>query len=283
MKKLLSQKIISSICLMLTVFAVSTSLLAADYDIPSNVKHVTIDTLSEDSFLLTAPVDYSVTTGETFDTSKYLYWRRDLYSSKKDGTYSSTYYKIYLQEGYDSFIVCNYYSEYVDTLDEIGVYLLYYNSVTNEFSNTLHGYSLSYGEFKKVGAGGNAGSSTFYIQSNCKIYYSTTSYFLNGNSVSSIEPGTLIVDFEEEHSKKIVYEITYDENNKKAQINASIKNASEGDTLYYSTLGFKLNGKLLNPHEISQNDISYIPVSENGLIHLQALDAERQYYRYGWY
>lgn len=181
---------------MLTVFAVSTSVLAADYDIPSNVKHVTIDTLSEDSILLTAPVDYSVTTGETFDTSKYLYWRRDLYSSKNDGTYSSTYYKIYLQEGYDSFIVCNYDSEYIYTLDKIGVYLLYYNSVTNEFSNTLHGYSLSYGEFRKVGAGGNSGSSTFYSQSNCKIYYSTTSYYLNGNSVSSIEPGTLIFDFE---------------------------------------------------------------------------------------
>ena len=275
MIKLLSKKIIASICLVLTVFAVSTSVLATDYELPSNVKHVTIDTLSADSTLLTAPTDYSVSSGKTIDTSKYLYWRRDMYSWKKDGTYTSHIYKLYMLDGYDSFIICNYSSEYAYTSDNIGVYLLYYNSTTGEYSDNLYGYQLSYSEFKSVCAGGNAGASTFYTNSNCKIYYSTTSYYVNGSPVSSIEPGTLIADFEEQYIPKIIYEITYDENNKTAQINASIKNASEGDKLYYSTLGFKLNGKLLNPHKISQSNISYIPVSENGLIHLQALDAER--------
>lgn len=83
--------------------------------------------------------------------------------------------------------------------------------------------------------------------------------------------------------KKIVYEVTYDEDNTKAKINASIKNSTEGDKLYYSTLGYKLDGKLLSPIEIAQDSISFIPVSKNGLIHLQALDSERQYYRYSWY
>lgn len=275
MKKLLSKKIIASICLVLTVFSVSTSVLATDYELPSNVKHVTIDTLSADSTLLTAPTDYSSSFGETFDTSKYLYWRRVNYSRKNDGTYDSSYYKLYMLDGYDSFIICNYSGEYVYTSDNIGVYLLYYNSTTGEYNANLYGYQLSYGELKIINASGSAGASTFYTNSNCKIYYSTTSYFVNGNIVSSIEPGTLIIDFEEQYTPKIIYEITYDENNKTAQINASIKNASEGDKLYYSTLGFKLNGKLLNPHEITQSNISYIPVSENGLIHLQALDAER--------
>lgn len=276
MKKLLSKKIVACICLVLTVFAVSTSVLATDYELPSTIKHVTIDTLSDDydfSDIADGPSSDVYFGGINFDYSKFL-----IYVNRIGLSY------IYLPDGYDSFIVLNTYSKYAPTDDKYEVVTLAYNSVTNTFSDDLYGYTLENGNWKSYGYSAISYDTVYYTNSNCKLYYSTSDYYTStGYVVSSIEPGTLIADFEEEYSKKIVYEITYDENNKKAQINASIKNASEGDTLYYSTLGFKLNGKLLNPHEISQNDISYIPVSENGLIHLQALDVERQHCRYGWY
>lgn len=75
--------------------------------------------------------------------------------------------------------------------------------------------------------------------------------------------------------KKIVYEITYDENNKTARVSASIKNGVAGDRLYYSTLGLRVNGKLMNPIEIQQSELTAIKVTKNDLIHFQALDSER--------
>ena len=100
-----------------------------------------------------------------------------------------------------------------------------------------------------------------------------------------LSDGTLVYDYEEIYqettAKKIVYEITYDENNKTAQVSASIKNGVAGDKLYYSTLGLRVNGKLMNPIEI-QSELTAIKVTKNDLIHFQALDSERQYYRYCW-
>ena len=72
-----------------------------------------------------------------------------------------------------------------------------------------------------------------------------------------------------------MYEITYDENNKTAQVSASIKNGVAGDKLYYSTLGLRVNGKLMNPIEIQQSELTAIKVTKNDLIHFQALDPER--------
>lgn len=145
----------------------------------------------------------------------------------------------------------------------------------------INGNQISFTDYVKVDryTGHNIVEWSYYeVESSDSISIFSRYYTVSELSAYDKDTGELL--HEGSHTKdltekKIVYEITYDEDNKKAQISASIKNASEGDTLYYSTLGFKLNGKLLNPHEIAQNDISYIPVSENGLIHLQALDAER--------
>ena len=94
-----------------------------------------------------------------------------------------------------------------------------------------------------------------------------------------LSDGTLVYNYEEIYqetiAKKIVYEITYDENNKTAQVSASIKNGVAGDKLYYSTLGLRVNGKLVNPIEIQQSELTSIKVTKNDLIHFQALDPVR--------
>lgn len=252
MKKLLSKKIVACICLVLTVFAVSTSVLATDdisecWGSATHSRDVVIAKYRE----LGGDLDVenmayvSISRFNTF--SGYFIINKDVVTIKK----------VSFGNGYSGNYFFNSNNEKI-TSDVLEVFCSH--------PSTTHSWKI------------------YDIVSNKS--YLETDEFGCGNISYYDESGSVIVEGSYTLSnteKKIVYEITYDEDNKKAQINASIKNASEGDTLYYSTLGFKLNGKLLNPHEIAQNDISYIPVSENGLIHLQALDAERQYYRYSWY
>lgn len=265
MKKLLSKKIVACICLVLTVFAVSTSVLATT----------------------------SVAVWEVSETTNSLYLRENVETqySVLDGPFSdeiSTYQMYSAVNGYANYFV------FVKCLNGATVsHLQLYNTgygIVYKLVD-IYGNFLEDDDYRAVSifhsSSYNGWGLTSYTSSGdyskliCyQTFYNNTELTILDLDGSVLFEGSYTKDITE---KKIIYEITYDEDNKKAQINASIKNAAEGDTLYYSTLGFKLNGKLLNPHEIVQNDISYIPVSENGLIHLQALDAERQYYRYSWY
>lgn len=266
-------KIISSVFIMLTIVLVSSSLFAKigtevvvynDFEITINYDDSSIlikDTTLNKSQVLNMSDDISRFSNYTilyndYNNSNNINWRN---------TFTFYFYDSYYWSNYDSS------TSYFNSNDYIAGYVYY--SLYKIPANTYEWFVSS-----ASGSTSAFGSSTINLYDN-EFLVSSSNTLSDGYSYPIATTQTLTNPFTGETiigvNKSIIYEVNYSEDNKTAILSAEIKNSAEGDKLYYSTLGYSLTGKLMNPIELNQSQATAITLSRNTMIHLQALDSER--------
>lgn len=252
-------KIISSVFVMLTIFMVSTSVFATElseqysnyYTLGGSLNSLGIDVNAVKTELCT-----------------------------KDGLNEEDYYICVYKLNLTNIATGEHYVFFLKSKTSTTNTSFRYSSSNNfyflegGFYNYYAIYKISTSKWNYFTSTGNAGYTSF--KSFPITIYSETQTDLYYNDGSKL---TKIYDWQEVYAdnteKKIIYEVNYSEDNKTAVLSAEIKNTSYGDKLYYSLLGYKLNGKLMNPIELSQSQATVITLNKNTVIHLQALDSER--------
>jgi len=241
-------KVISSVFIMLTIVLVSTSVFATELSEQySNIYTLGGSITAQGIPLHDTPSTPVSVNGVTADLTTY----KQIYLSN-----NGFYYCIYIKPDDTSS------NPYIDKGLHFYIYdndtMIFYQNNGKNWTGPLssgNSFFISYADFKKA-----------------YIYSETTTDIYNTS-------GTLIYDWEDVYNdsfgKRIVYQVNYSEDNKTAILSAEIKNCAEGDKLYYSLLGFRFNGKLMNPIELNQSQATAITLSRNTMIHLQALDSER--------
>ncbi|MBR5227688.1 MAG: hypothetical protein IKV94_03530 [Clostridia bacterium] len=246
-----SVKFISSMFIMLTILMVSTSVFA--------FSSFEVDESGIEGFTKEGIKEFLVSEGY----SQYANGNYILFSTcNQFGAQSHT--AVVVREDYADKI------SYIKENDTSSNCMVFYDS-NNSF---LKPYKISiyYSDGVYSSAFGEGSSANFYISDLTYFHYSD--YDIYNKS------GEIVYDTVSQKAKKIIYEINYAEDKKTATLHAEIKNTSEGDKLYYSTLGFSLTGKLINPIELNQSQLSIINLYKNDIIYLQAFDFYRRSYRY---
>lgn len=268
-------KVISSVFIMLTIVLVSSSVFASD-----------TETIIYDKFEFVVDKTNSTITATNTETGL-----TQLYTLSGDisgysnyiMTYSDRNDHGYLEDNSFGILFCNNYSWYNYSISGVKYSQLYANgffvSFQNRLSTSKEKWDLPWGTIDSCGFTvssyndvGSRGQFWFLYTENG---YDSTKGQIVSTSFSTISNPLDSNENIYEVEKKIIYQVNYAEDNKTAILSAEIKNGAEGDKLYYSTLGYSLTGKLMNPIELNQSQATAITLNRNTMIHLQALDAER--------
>lgn len=249
-------KIISSVFIMLTIFMVSTSVFAAT---------VTVRNVSDT------------------ENSRFLRENVEAQYVKLNGPYASEI------SNYQMFSSVSGYANIFTFVTGLNGYKVGYLQISNLGAGDFYkladtnGTIMDSANYRAVSLTYSSSNGAWSISAHTSsgnysnlpystVLYSNTDLSVIDTNGSVIYEGDYTVGLTE---KKIIYQVDYSEDNKTAVLSAEIKNCAEGDKLYYSLLGFRFNGKLMNPIELNQSQATVITLNRNTMIHLQALDSGR--------
>lgn len=236
-------KIISSVFIMLTIFMVSTSVFA--------ISNISISSMDEFPVTMNDINQCLVDNGY----SDYINSPRVIY---RVGDYY--YIKIILDNSQIAYL-----KEDTELAASANVFH-FYNSSDSKVSSRVINLSMRVG--KELTFSGLSASSNYVMFASASpriLYYSDFNMYHSD--------GSIFYDTGVYNPAKIIYEVNYSEDNKTAILTAEIKNSRPDYKLYYSTLGYSITGKLMNPIELDQSQATVINLNKNIMIHLQALDS----------